>query len=369
MRIDYVYDAVYDWETGGVQKRVWELSRRLADDHDIHWYGMHYWDGPPVIEREGVTLHGVKEPTDLYVDGRRKIGQAISFAADVLPALAGTSADVIDCQAFPYFPGFTSRAAASFQRAALCITWHEVWDDYWYEYLGRKGVFGKAVERLLGYAAHTNVAVSARTGRELDAKNISCDYLLPNGIDRAEIDAVSAADEPLDVLFVGRFIPEKNPALVAQAIERLTEEWPDVRCWMVGEGPELTRIRRIVDQRGLSDVIELPGFLDAYDDVLRLLKAADVFLLPSTREGFGITVLEALACGTPVVTIDHPQNAAADLVEDGVTGRLTSTDPDAVADAVTEVRSFAPSDCIASTEPYEWDTLAARAERLYQDIA
>jgi hypothetical protein len=51
MRICFVYDAVHPWEKGGAQKRVWELARRLANDHKVHFYGMHYWDGSETIEK------------------------------------------------------------------------------------------------------------------------------------------------------------------------------------------------------------------------------------------------------------------------------------------------------------------------------
>ena len=369
MRIGFVYDAVHPWETGGVQKRLWEVARRLAHDHEVHWFGLHYWDGPAVIEREGVVLHGVGDATELYVDGRRKIGEALSFAARVLPALLRTDLDVIDCQAFPYFPGFSSRLSAAADGATLCVTWHEVWDDYWYDYLGRKGVFGKAVEKLLGHTAHVNVAVSERTRRDLRGRGATCEYLVPNGIDRAEIDAAPAADDSVDLLFAGRFIPEKNPALVVEAVERLRETWPDFRCWMVGEGPEFDRIERMVERRSLESAVELPGFLEAYDDVLGLLKAADAFVLPSRREGFGITVLEALACGTPAVTIEHPQNAATELIDDGVTGRITDPDPDSLAAAVRDAQGLASSDCVASTADYQWDAIAEQSASVYREVA
>lgn len=369
MKLVFVYDAVHPWETGGVQKRVWEVARRLSDRHEVHWYGLHYWDGPAVVEREGVVLHGVGEPTDLYVDGRRKIPEALRFAASLVPELLRIEADVVDCQAFPYFPGFPSRLSASLNDATLCVTWHEVWDDYWYEYLGRKGVCGKAVEKLLGHTAHTNVAVSERTRRDLRARGATCEYLVPNGIDRAEIDAVPAADEQVDLLYVGRFIPEKNPGLVVEAVDRLVDERPDFRCVLVGDGPERERVERLVTERGLESNVELPGFLDEYEDVLGLMKAADAFALPSCREGFGITVLEALACGTPVVTLEHPQNAAAELVTDGETGCIVDEDPASVAEAVRSVREYSGEACVESTAPYEWDAVAERSEGVYREVA
>jgi hypothetical protein len=73
MKIAYVYDAVHPWETGGIQTRIWELARRLAGHHNIHWYGLHYWDGPAIREIEDVTHHGVTEPPELYTNGRRSI--------------------------------------------------------------------------------------------------------------------------------------------------------------------------------------------------------------------------------------------------------------------------------------------------------
>ena len=369
MDIRFAYDAVHPWETGGVQERVWEVARRLSDRHEVHWYGLHYWDGPAVTEREGVVLHGIGDPTDLYVDGRRKISEALSFAASLVPDLLRAEADVIDCQAFPYFPGFSSRLGASLRDATLCVTWHEVWNDYWYEYLGRKGVCGKIVEKLLGHTAHANVAVSERTRRDLRARGAPCEYLVPNGIDRAEIDAVSPAESDVDLLFAGRFIPEKNPALVVEAVDRLVAEDPAFRCVLVGEGPEYDRVADLVSEYGLADNVTLPGFLDAYEDVLGLMKAADAFVLPSRREGFGITVLEALACGTPVVTLDHPQNAAAELVTDGETGRVTEFDPASIAAAVRAVRGYSAAACVESTAPYQWDAVAERSEAVYREVA
>ena len=64
------------------------------------------------------------------------------------------------------------------------------------------------------------------------------------------------------------------------------------------------------------------GSLEHTRDVYGLIKSSSVFVLPSVREGFGIVVVEALACGVPVITTDHPDNQARLLVEDGVTGWL-----------------------------------------------
>ena len=106
MKIAFIYDAVYPWIKGGAEKRIYEIGRRLADKHEVHWYGIRWWDGGETIEHDGIILHGVCEAVPLYVNGRRSIGEAIYFAGKLLPKLIKENFDVVDCQEFPYFPCF-----------------------------------------------------------------------------------------------------------------------------------------------------------------------------------------------------------------------------------------------------------------------
>lgn len=366
MRIAFVYDAVHPWETGGVQTRVWELAKRLAPAHDVHWFGLHYWDGPPVIEREGVTLHGVGEPGELYVDERRSIREALSYTARLVRPLCRASVDVIDVQEFPYFPAFVGRLGASLNGATMVMTWHEVWGDYWYDYLGRMGAAGKAIERLSATMPHVHLAVSERTRRELGTLGVANAVLSPNGISMAAVRAAPTANRDVDVLYAGRMIPEKNPVLLVRAMEVLLEGTSEARCLLVGEGPRADAVDRAIAERGLEGTVERVDFLESHDDVLGLMKAAEAFVLPSEREGFGITALEALACGTPVVTLDHERNAATELVDDGETGALCSASPGSLASAIERARSGAdPEACVAAAERYEWDRIAEDVEEIY----
>ena len=60
MRIAFVYDAIYPYILGGIERRVWELARRLsARGHDVHLFGMQFWPGSPILKKDAVTLHGV----------------------------------------------------------------------------------------------------------------------------------------------------------------------------------------------------------------------------------------------------------------------------------------------------------------------
>lgn len=71
MKIAYIHDVIYPYVKGGAEKRVWEMARRLADrGHEVHIFGMKYWSGDDVMEREDVHLHGVCGPRTYMSMGR-----------------------------------------------------------------------------------------------------------------------------------------------------------------------------------------------------------------------------------------------------------------------------------------------------------
>jgi len=375
MKIAFVYDAVYPWETGGAQKRIWELARRLADDHDVHLYGMHYWDGPRVIEREGVTFHGVCDPGELYVDGRRSIPQAIRFAARVAVPLLESEFDVVDCQEFPYFPSFASKLHEVARGSALVITWYEVWDDYWYDYLGPKGVLGKAVERATVHLADTVIPISEFIAADLRAIGRTDGLtVVPNGVDYRGLQAVPAADADWDALYVGRLSEHNNAGFLLEAVDAASATLGrDLSVGVVGDGPERDRLEAYARELGVDDRVEFLGFVEADDDVVGHLKASTVFVLPSIREGFPNTILEANACGVPSIVVDHPENGSTAVVEDGRTGYVTEVSSEAIADRMVDVLSSPETRERLSAgarefgEAHDWDVIVERLEAVYRD--
>jgi glycosyltransferase involved in cell wall biosynthesis len=373
MKIAYVYDAVYPYVMGGVEKRVREVSTRLAArGHEVHLYGMKFWDGPDTVEEDGVVLHGVCAPVPLYSGGRRSVVQALRFGQAVLWPLCVSGADIIDCQNFPYFSCLSARAAASAGKIPLVVTWHEVWGEYWREYLGWKGIFGKAVERFVATLPDRHIAVSPSTAVALAGLGVGEEVdVVPNGIDLAHIASVPPSAESTDVIFVGRLIPEKHAALLVEALALVREEVPDLRAVIVGDGPERVRIERRAHELGLDISVSLPGFLPDHDRVIAAMKASKVFVLPSTREGFGIAALEAMACGLPVVTDDHPGNAVRGLVKEGVNGFICGLSAEEIAEKVLLIlqsgfhRKKGLQDEVGR---YGWDTLTHRLESLYKNI-
>jgi glycosyltransferase involved in cell wall biosynthesis len=371
MRIAYVYDAVYPDIPGGVQLRIWEVGRRLAErGHEVHLFGMHCWKGPATIVREGVTLHGVFPEMALYRHGRRSIREAIRFGFAVVIPLASRRFDLIDCQHFPFFSVFGAKIDVVLRRTPLVITWHEVWGEYWHEYLGRWGGLGKAIERIVAGISPHAVSASPLTARALRALFGKESVIIPNGIDRSRILALPPSTDPVDILFAGRLIPEKHVDLLIEAVALCAAELPGIRCLIIGDGPERERLEALVRRCGVGERVTFTGTLPTHDAVISRMKSATVFAFPSTREGFGIAALEALACGLVLVTVDHPQNAAKDFVtrDQGV---LCAPTAPALAVAIREGLSRAPEmrpHAIAYTEPYDWERITDLQEAYYRRI-
>ena len=373
MKIAFVYDVIYSYVVGGAQQRIWEISRRLAKKgHRVHLFGMKYWDGEDTIIKDGVYLHGVCKPQKLYVGDRRSIKEAIYFACKVLRPLLKEDFDIIDCQNFPYFPCFSAKLHSSRRNSALIITWHEVWNNYWYEYLGRKGIFGKWIERKVGHLNRNMIAVSESTKRGLLSIGARGNIkIVPNGVDLEEINAAPPANDGSDVIFAGRLIKEKNVHLLIKSIGLIKDDIPNISCFIIGDGPERTSLEKLVQDLGLEENIHFLGFLARSEDVFSHMKSSKVFTLPSTREGFGIVVVEANACGLPVVTVRHPKNAASDLIIDGKNGFLCELNEEDMAEKITmalEVRQDLFQGCVDYAGNYGWNKITDMVEVVYRTV-
>ena len=372
MKIAFVYDVIYPDVKGGVEKRVWELATRLTrHGHDVHLFGMKFWDGEDILIREGVFLHGVCPAQKLYFGGRRTIWQPLYFSIHLISPLLKERFDIIDCQQFPYFSCFSTKLASVVKKTHLVITWHEVWGDYWYEYLGWKGFVGKTTERLVARLTSENVAVSKTTAKNLNNLGLCHNIkIIPNGIDLTRIRSISPSSESWDIIFVGRLIKEKHADMLINALELLLHEFPDIRVLIIGEGPEYLKTKHLIDEKKMNDSIHMCGFYRNHNDLIAQLKSSKVFVLPSTREGFGISALEALACGLPVVTVNYQTNAIRDLITKS-NGFLSSLFAEDIAHTISlalkhheEMRTA----CIESAESFDWDRVTLDTESYYHSV-
>lgn len=140
-------------------------------------------------------------------------------------------------------------------------------------------------------------------------------------------------DEMKVVLFVGRVEEQKDLKTWLRAFKRVHDRDPDTRAVIVGKGQQRADIRAYADDLGIGEVVSIPGYVE---NPYSYMRGADVFLLSSRFEGLPTVLIEALACGCPVVATNCPCGPR-EILADGKYGRLTSVGDEAeLAEAVTE---------------------------------
>jgi glycosyltransferase involved in cell wall biosynthesis len=149
----------------------------------------------------------------------------------------------------------------------------------------------------------------------------------------------SSADEvdPALVVYAGRHVREKRIDDLVRALARARESRPDLRLELYGDGPDSARIVELVEELGLVQVVRFAGRRPE-EEVAAALARAACLATASEREGYGLVVVEAAAHGTPSVVVEGRENAATELVTDGVNGAIApSAQADDLAGAILTV--------------------------------
>ncbi len=192
-------------------------------------------------------------------------------------------------------------------------------------------VFGPVVSRLgwlvesrvspRVYRGHRYVTVSGRSRDELVELGVAADDItvIHNGTDRAMALGVPRSPHP-SIVVLGRLVPHKRVELAIEAVARLRHRHPGLRMRVVGDGWWRERVAAHAEHHGVSDIVELLGYVDEVTKH-RELSSAWIQLAPSAKEGWGLNVVEAASHGVPTIA-HHGAGGLSESVVDGVTGLL-----------------------------------------------
>ncbi len=181
------------------------------------------------------------------------------------------------------------------------------------------------------------VAISESTKRDLvdrglDPGRISVVYC---GVDRTVYHPGPPSDRRVGFLYLGRLKRYKNLDTLLEALALLRDGGRTVRCVIAGTGDDAPRLRRRARRLGLLDVVHFAGYV-TLERKVALLQHARAVVVPSPKEGWGLTAVEASACGTPVVASRSP--GLVESVKHEVSGlHVPHGDPRALAEALSRL--------------------------------
>ena len=313
---------------------------------------------PRKEERGGLVVH---RPRFRVWPGLGQAGTARRMADALLPLLRDIREDfpfdLIDAEFFwPDGPAAMRLAAALGVPFSVKARGSDI--HFWG---GRPGIAGQIVAA--GKAAGGLLAVSAALKRDMAALGLpeerirvhhtGIDLDLFRPVDRASAKTALGIPGPL-LITVGHLNARKGQDIALAALERI----PDGTLLLAGDGPERARLERQAAAAGLSGRVRFLG-VQPHESLPGLMAAADIMVLPTVSEGLANVWVEALACGTPLVTSDV--GGAREVVDRPEAGRLVARDPAAVAEAVNALLASPPTQAAAreAAGKFSWERNAA----------
>ena len=308
--------------------------------------------------RSGLHVH---RPRYRVWPGLGQAGTARRMADALLPVLREIRAhfpfDVIDADFFwPDGPAAMRLAAALGVPFTIKARGSDI--HFWG---ARRGIAEQIVEA--GKAADGLIAVSAALRRDMIALGLpeetirvlhtGIDLALFRPADRAAAKAALGVEGPL-LISIGHLNGRKGQEIAIAALAQI----PGATLLLAGDGPERARLEREAAAKGLAARVRFLG-VQPHEALPALLAAADAMVLPTISEGLANVWVEALACGTPVVTSDV--GGAREVIDRPEAGRLAPRDADAVAAAVKELLADPPPQAAvrAAAERFSWERNAA----------
>jgi len=368
-RIAFVSDAIYPYNKGGKEKRLFEISTRLSSSHDVHIYCMKWWAGEELVKVEnGVTLHAISPLYPLYSSERRSIKEAVLFSLHCFKLLR-EDFDILDADHMPHLVLFPLKIVCLIKRKKLFATWHEVWGrHYWTKYMGITGNIAYLIEYVSVRLPDTIISISDHTTemlkKEFNRKNV---VTIPLGIDLEGIVKVKPSTKKSDIIFAGRLLSHKNVDVLIKSVALLKKDFPNISCFIIGEGPERKKLEKLSLELELTKNIFFFDFFHHHDDLYGFLKSSKVFVFPSTREGFGLIVLEANACNLPVIVVDHKNNASRFLVQEEKNGSIVKlSEEDIYMSAKMLLSRHTNNEVLHYVSKYSWSIITDQVRGVFK---
>jgi glycosyltransferase involved in cell wall biosynthesis len=237
-----------------------------------------------------------------------------------------------------------------------------------------QGRLGAMLTRRVLQGCDRIIAVSQALAEAVGQIGISPDPItvIPDGVDLSQFSPAQNNREPL-LLYIGSLIKRKGVEYLIEALALIAQKQPSLRLLIVGDGPERPTLERLVSNRCLTERVTFAG-QQPPNEVRLWLQQAKLFVLPSVEEGLGVVLLEALACGVPIVASRVGGIPEAVTLDVGLL--VPPADPTLLGEAIIQLLSdeqrwqtLSQNARKRAEEFYDWRQIAAKLINIYQDLS
>jgi glycosyltransferase involved in cell wall biosynthesis len=364
---------------GGVETRYTKIAEHLTRKHDVDVITLLQ----KVVGQEGEKILEIEQHGRLRVfrinvenkyflaDGTRSLRSVREFSRKCAEHIVKNSYDILLVSEWPLLHVLYIRKKTH-QRNML-VDWHEVWGRYYLKF-GLKGFGGWVLERIVAKLdGIKHIAVSEFTRERLrDVLGVKEDIpVIWNGVDPMEYNGLSNVKKEFGkIVFFGRFAPHKGIDLLIEAFKIVKRAKPETSLHIIGDGPLTNQVVEMASNvKDTYVAIALPR-----KRLLENIKSAWMVVIPSYREGQGISYLEAMAAGTPVISVRSPYNAFSSMVKNGEDALIA--DPDAHSLAVAILKLLKDEELYTKlsnngrifASRFSWDNICSKLEVVFEDV-
>ncbi|RLC96874.1 MAG: glycosyltransferase family 1 protein [Chloroflexi bacterium] len=346
---------------GGAELYLHEIARRLATEHEVVLFCGSYKGCQPTDEIDGIRI-------------RRCGGAFFVYVRAMLDYLLRSrkSCDIVidSINGVPFFTPLFSR------KPKVAIIHHLARSEVFFKELPLPlAIVGWLAERSipLVYRRTPVVTVSPSSLQELAQFGVNGHrvHTVYNAVDHAVLGCGTKSPTPL-VAYVGRIKKYKQVEHLIRAFGAVKRAVPEAELLIAGRG-DYTDLQKEVEGSPAKSSVTLRGEVSEREKA-EILKAAWVFVVPSAKEGWGISVIEANACGTPAIAYDVP--GLRDSIQHGETGLLVpSGDLDALAKSIVlvlteaQLRGTMSANAVEWSSKFNWDKSAEDFRAVLEKVA
>lgn len=364
---------------GGVENGTYQLTKQMAKrGHEVYVFTTSSGGKNSVEEYDNIHIYRYSKDFS--------IGRApFSIASLYEPIISNVKLDIVHARLGNLPLPLTGYWYSKKHGIPFVVSYHADWDGSFGSFARRLSVFlfnNILCDQILSKADKI-IALSDEHAHESKylSKHLAKITIIPDGLNLEEFEVpftkkqcrenLGLPENAKIILFLASLTPIKAPDILIKSMKLILDSTPDAYLIIAGEGPMKQDLIFLSEKLGLGESVLFPGFVS--DNKAQYYKAADVFVLPSRHESFGIVLLEASASGLPIVVSDIPSVRA--IIHGGYNGLFAQIGDEAdIANKIVflllneDVRKEMGMNARANCEKFTWNFTAIKTDQLYQNL-